>query len=620
MISYLQVEGLSKSFGEKEIFSDITFSIHKDQRVALIAKNGTGKSTLLKIISGIDAPDSGTVTYRNDVHVQYLDQNPYMESDTLVIDQVFKASNEITGLIRDYEKALKHNDLIQIEELVVKIDALKAWDYETKAKQILSQLKITDFDVPVGQLSGGQRKRVALAGVLMQEPEFLILDEPTNHLDLEMIEWLEEFLYKSKSTLLMVTHDRYFLDRVCNEIIEMDDNQIYTYKGNYTYYLEKREERIAQTNSEIEKARNLFRKELDWMRRMPQARATKAKYRIDSFYDIKDKASQKVKQQNVNIDVQTTRMGKKVLELYDINKSYGDLQLLRDFSYKFAKGEKVGIVGKNGTGKSTFLNIITGHIAADSGTIEVGETIKFGYYRQDGIEFNDNDKVIDAARKFAEVVTLGDGNTISVSQFLTHFLFPPVMQHAFISKLSGGEKRRLYLLTVLMQNPNFLILDEPTNDLDIMTLNVLEEYLFNFKGVVLIVSHDRFFMDKLVDHVFVFRGEGEISDFPGNYTQYRDAEDAREREIKKEVKEATPKKQKQQNKEKPLKLTYKERIEFEKLEKEIEQLQEQKEEYERTLSQGGNEDEVVKASQEIGKLMDLIDEKELRWLELSEKA
>jgi ATP-binding cassette subfamily F protein uup len=556
-MNYLQVENITKSFGDLVLFDNISISIHKDQKVALIAKNGAGKTTLLNIIAGIDSPDDGKVTFRNDIKVGYLEQMPYIDDKLTVMEHVFNSSKEIVAVIKDYEKALENDNKNQLEELLIKMDVLKAWDYEVKVNQILSKFKITNHDQIIGELSGGQKKRLALASILILEPDLLILDEPTNHLDLEMIEWLEVFLKKSKCTLLMVTHDRYFLDRVCTNIIEMDDNTIYNYKGNYTYFLEKREERILNQTAEVDKAKNLLKTEQDWMRRMPQARGTKAKYRIDAFYDLKDKASQKRDDSKVKLDVQTARLGKKIVEISNLSKSYGDLKLIENFSYKFQRFEKVGIVGKNGTGKSTLLNLINNTIQPDSGSIEIGETVVFGYYKQDGIQFDEGKKVLEVVQDIAEVVTLGDGFKMSVSHFLNYFLFPPEVQHSYVSKLSGGELRRLYLCTVLMKNPNFLILDEPTNDLDILTLDILEDYLKSFTGCVLIVSHDRYFMDKIVDHLFVFEGEGVVKDFPGNYSIYRDYEIKKEKKERKEIQAEKPVKQKSVNKEKSKKLSYK---------------------------------------------------------------
>jgi ATPase components of ABC transporters with duplicated ATPase domains len=621
MISYLQVENISKSYGDLTLFEGIGFGVGQGQKIALIAKNGTGKTSLLNIIAGIDTQDSGDVIFRNDIKIAYLQQNPDLDNSNTVLNEVFNSDDPVLSVIREYEKVINEDDQERMNEILEKMDQYKAWDYENKVKQILSKLKITNFEQVVGQLSGGQKKRVGLAKVLITDPDFLILDEPTNHLDLEMIEWLEEYLNKSKGTLLMVTHDRYFLDRVCNEIIEMDANSIYTYKGNYSYYLEKRAERIENINAEVGKAQKLLKTEQEWMRRMPQARGTKAKYRIDAFYDLKKKAAAGFKEDSMELDIKSARLGKKILELEGLYKSFGDLKILEDFSYKFQRGEKIGIVGKNGTGKSTFLNIITRNIEPDSGSIEIGETVVYGYYRQDGITINENERIIDVIKDIAESIDLGNGKVMSASQFLEYFLFPPKTQYNYVSKLSGGEKRRLYLMTVLMKNPNFLILDEPTNDLDIMTLNVLEEYLMNFKGCLIIVSHDRYFMDKVVDQMFAFEGMGKIRNFPGNYTIYRDTIDEEEKELKKIEKPAKPKKEKPKSNNNAKKLSFNEKREFEQLEVDLEALNTEKEDLETAMSSGTlANDELMQKASRIEEVINLIDEKEMRWLELSERA
>lgn len=620
MISYLQVENLSKSYGDLSLFENISFGIGQGQKIALIAKNGTGKTSLLNIISGKNSQDNGEVTFRNDLKIAYLEQNPDLNNENTVLNEVFNSPDPILSVIRDYEKIIIEDNQELMTGILEKMDHYKAWDYENKVKQILSKLKITNFDQLVGQLSGGQKKRIGLAKVLITEPDFLILDEPTNHLDLEMIEWLEDYLNKSKSTLLMVTHDRYFLDRVCNEIIEMEANNIYTYKGNYSYYLEKRAERIENMNAEVGKAQKLMKSEQEWIRRMPQARGTKAKYRVDAFEDLKKKAASGFTEEKMDLDIKSARLGKKILEIDRLNKSYGSLKIMNDFSYKFQRGEKIGIVGKNGTGKSTFLNLITRNIEADSGNIEIGETVVFGYYKQDGITINENERIIDVIKEIAESIDLGNGKVMSASQFLEYFLFPSKTQYNYVSKLSGGEKRRLYLMTVLMKNPNFLILDEPTNDLDIMTLNVLEDYLINFNGCLIIVSHDRFFMDKVVDQLFVFEGDGVIQNFPGNYTIYRSALEEKEKNDKKTEKQVKPKKEKPKSTQ-PLKLSFNEKREFEQLEKEIEILTKEKEEIEIAMSSGKlSNDELIEKASRIEYLINSIDEKELRWLELSERA
>lgn len=623
MVSFLQIDKLTKSFGDLILFEDITFGVSQGQKIGLIAKNGTGKTTLLNIIAGKEDYDSGSVIFRNDLRVGYLEQSPHYPEELTVLQACFYSSNETVQLLAEYEEALAANNHALLDDLFVRMDTLKAWDYEQKAKQILSQLKITNFNQKIKELSGGQLKRVALANVLITEPELIILDEPTNHLDLEMTEWLEGYLNRSTISILMVTHDRYFLDRVCSEIIEIDCKQIYQYKGNYSYYLEKRQERIEAQNAEVERANNLFRKELDWMRRQPQARGTKAKYRIDAFYELETKAKQQRIEGNVNLDVKASYIGSKIFEAKEISKSFGDLKILENFNYTFARYEKMGIVGNNGTGKSTFVKMLLGEIKPDSGIFDIGETVKFGYYSQDGLTFNEQIKVIDIVQNIAEYITLGDGKTMSVSQFLNYFLFTPEKQHNYVYKLSGGEKRRLYLCTILMQNPNFLVLDEPTNDLDIVTLNVLEEYLRNFKGCVIVVSHDRYFMDKVVDHLLVFQGNAEIKDFPGNYTLYRAWKDAQE-QLEKETGNAKQTKTTSlpkcsKNTELKKKLSFKEKKEFEALEIEIPELEEEKTALEIELSSGTlSTEDLLAKSNRISELIHLIDEKTMRWLELSE--
>ena len=627
MISYLQVDNLSKRYGENILFENISFGIGKGQKVALIAPNGTGKTSLLNIIAQKDSSETGTVIFRNDLKLGYLEQTPEINEDNTVIDEVFAAQSEELVAIRQYEEMMKSGDQEGLDEVLAKMDNLKAWDYEAKIKQIISTLKIPDFNQKISELSGGQKKRVGLAKILLEEPEILILDEPTNHLDLEMIEWLEGYLFKTKATLIMVTHDRYFLDRVCDCIIEIDNNQIYNYRGNYSYYLRKREERIASKTAEISRARNLMRTETEWMNRMPQARGTKAKYRIDAYSDLKKVAGQQIKDEKLELDIKGTRLGNKILEIDGLTKSFGDLKIIEDFTYKFARGEKIGIIGKNGVGKSTFLNLITGNIAADSGTMETGETVVYGYYRQDDYDIDESKRMIDVIKDIAETITLGSGNVLSASKFLEYFLFSDKQQYSYVNKLSGGEKRRLYLMTVLMKNPNFLILDEPTNDLDIVTLNVLEEYLKAFNGCVLIVSHDRFFMDKIVDHLFVFEGEGVIRDFHAPYTIYREFQKEQEKEAKeaasaaRKASEAKKVVSKVVDETKPKKMSYKEKVEFEKLEKDIETLTTEKEEIEEALNSGSLiGDELVKKSKRIAEIIDSLDEKEMRWLELSELA
>jgi ATP-binding cassette subfamily F protein uup len=619
-MNYLQIENLSKSYGDLELFKNLNFTIDKDQRVALIAKNGAGKTSLLRILGGKDTQDAGNIIFRKDITVGYLEQDPIVNSELTVMDEVFQSSNQVIAAIKEYEDACNAHHPDKLDAAIHQMDTLKAWDYEVRIKQILAQLKITQLEQKVGELSGGQQKRLALANLLINEPDILILDEPTNHLDMDMIEWLEVYLKNTKSTLIMVTHDRYFLDRICDVIYELDNQQIYRYRGNYSYFLEKREERILNQNIELDKARSLYKKELDWFNRMPSARSTKAKYRVDSFYEIQEVVSRKNNQDEVKLDVQSARLGSKILEMEHLTKSFGETVILNDFTYKFNRFEKIGVVGPNGCGKSTFLNLISGLIPLDSGKIEIGSTVVFGYYTQQGIQFDENKRVIDVIQELSEDINLGDGNRLSPTQFLNYFLFPPSMHYAYVYKLSGGEKRRLFLMTVLMKNPNFLILDEPTNDLDIMTLNVLEGYLQNFKGCVLIVSHDRYFMDKIVDHLFVFEDNGKIKDFPGNYSQYRDWKEEQTTSRKKAEKQIPVVIENTELKEKT-KLTFKEKQEYELLNRELEQLEAEKIQLFNALSDGSLQGEaIVKASQRFSEIAKLLDEKGDRWLQLSEFA
>ena len=617
-VPYLQVDNLTKSFGDLVLFENISFGIAEGQRVGLIAKNGTGKTTLLNVIAGKEGYDNGNIVFRRDLRVDYLEQDPQYPEELTVLEACFHHGNSTVELIKEYERCMETDGHPGMDELLVRMDQEEAWEYEQKAKQILSQLKIRNFDQKVKQLSGGQLKRVALANALITEPDLLILDEPTNHLDLDMTEWLEEYLRRTNLSLLMVTHDRYFLDRVCSEIIEIDNQQIYQYKGNYSYYLEKRQERIEAKSVEIERANNLYRTELDWMRRMPQARGHKARYREDAFYELEKVAKQRFNNDNVKLEVKASYIGSKIFEADHLFKSYGDLKILDDFSYIFARYEKMGIVGNNGTGKSTFIKILMGQVKPDSGTVDVGETVRFGYYSQDGLQFDEQMKVIDVVQDIAEVIELGNGKKLTASQFLQHFLFTPETQHSYVYKLSGGERCRLYLCTVLMRNPNFLVLDEPTNDLDIITLNVLEEYLQNFKGCVIVVSHDRYFMDKVVDHLMVFNGQGDIRDFPGNYSDYRDWKEAKaqkEKEAEKPQEEKTARVRLNDKR----KMSFKEKREFEQLEKEIAELEAEKAQIEELLCSGTlSVDELTEKSKRLPEVNDLIDEKTMRWLELSE--
>ena len=618
MTPYLQVENLTKSFGDLVLFNGISFGIAEGQRIGLIAKNGSGKTTLLNILAGKEGYDEGKITFRRDLRVGYLEQSPKYPEELTVLEACFYHGNSTVELIKEYERCMETPGNPGMDELLVRMEHEKAWDYERRAKQILSQLKIRDFSQKIGHLSGGQLKRMALANILITEPDLLILDEPTNHLDLDMTEWLEEYLNRGSLSLLMVTHDRYFLDRVCSEIIEIDNRQLYSYKGNYSYYLEKRQERIEATNAEIARANNLYRTELEWMRRMPQARGHKARYREEAFYELEKVAKQRTYDANVKLDVKASYIGSKIFEADHLCKRFGDLKILDDFSYIFARYEKMGIVGNNGTGKSTFIKILMGLEKPDSGTLDIGETVRFGYYSQEGLQFNEQMKVIDVITDIAEVIELGNGKRLTASQFLQHFLFTPETQHSYVYKLSGGERRRLYLCTVLMRNPNFLVLDEPTNDLDIVTLQVLEEYLQNFKGCVIVVSHDRYFMDKVVDHLLVFKGQGDIRDFPGNYSDYRDWKLAK---VEHEKEAAKPKEEKTQRVRlnDKRRMTFKERKEFEQLEKEIAALEEEKKQIEEALCSGTlSVDELTEKSKRLPLLNDELDEKTMRWLELSE--
>lgn len=618
-MNYLSVEDLTHHWGDIRLFDNLNFGVSEGQKIGLIARNGAGKTTLLNILANKLPSDNGSVTYRKGIKVGYLSQLPELNENNNVIEEIFASDNPQVIAIKAYERALTNNDYDALGNLIEELDKLNAWDFESRIKQILSQLKITHFEQLISHLSGGQKKRVALANILINEPDFLILDEPTNHLDLEMIEWLEEYLERSKVTLMMVTHDRYFLDRVCNEIFELVDQSLYYYKGNYQYFIEKREERINAQNAQVEKAKNLLKKEQDWMNRMPQARATKAKYRIDAFHDLKKKANSGSSEQTLNLDIKSTRLGKKIIECHHLSKSFGDLKILEDFNYKFTQGEKVGIIGKNGTGKSTFLNSITGALTPDSGHLETGETVVIGYYRQDGMKIDNEKKVIDVISDISEHITLGSGNSMSPAQFLRDFLFSNEMHHVLVNKLSGGEKKRLYLMTVLMKNPNFLILDEPTNDLDIFTLNILEEYLQNFNGCVLIVSHDRYFMDKIVDHLFIFEGQGKIKDFPGNYSIYHNQKLEEEKKIKKEVKIKKEPAIKAPTKDKPRKLSFKEKKELDQIELEMDELNKEKENIENDLNSGSLDTETLTfKSKRLNEIISILDEKEFRWLELSE--
>ena len=621
MVSYLQVEGLSKSFGVDVLFEDLTFGVAEGEKIGLIAKNGTGKSTLLDILAGIASADSGTVIYRNNLRVGYLPQLPDLGGALTVLDACLHGDDPRSEAIHAYEEALRTGDSDAMTAAIQAMDANTAWDYEERFKQILTQLKITDYNQPVKELSGGQVKRVALARLLIDDPQMLILDEPTNHLDIDMIEWLENYLQRSRVTLLMVTHDRYFLDNICNRILEMDQHSIFSYNGNYNYYLEKRAERIEAQNAQVERARNLLRTELDWMRRQPQARAHKAQYRIDAFYDLQERAQQRRDDGEVELNVKSAYIGKKIFTAHHVSKRYGDKVILDDFNYTFARYEKLGIVGDNGVGKTTFIKLLLDIVKPDSGYFEIGETVKFAHYSQEGMKFDEGKRVIDAVRDVAEYIYFDEKHHYTAMAWLNHFLFTPQDQQKFIAKLSGGERRRLYLAMVLMTKPNFLILDEPTNDLDISTLEILEEYLSQFNGCVIIVSHDRFFMDRTVDHTFVFTGNGHVKDFPGNYSEYRAWKQRHEQEaaqLAKEQEVVKPKENTWANRSEQKRLTYKEQRELEQLNADMEALNKEKAELDALFASGETLDDVAAKAARYQQVKDLLDEKELRWLELSE--
>lgn len=618
-MNLLTVENISKSYGELVLFENLSFGINKDQKIALIAKNGTGKTSILNILSGADSPDTGQVNYRKSTRVSFLAQEPVMNPDLTVEETIFASDNEVLQVIRNYEKALENpEDADAYQTAFEAMDRFQAWDFETQYKQILFKLKLEDLNAKVGKLSGGQKKRLALANALINKPDLLVLDEPTNHLDLEMIEWLEEYFARENMTLFMVTHDRFFLERVCNEIIELDNGVLYPYKGNYSYYLEKKEARLEQESVEQHKTELLFKKELTWMRRQPKARTTKSKSRIDDFNTIKEKASQRRKEHQVQLELNMERMGSKVVEFVKVSKSFPNKPILDKFDYNFNRAERIGIIGKNGTGKSTFLNILAGRDEPDSGKVIVGETIKFGYYTQKGITIKEGQKVIDVIREFGDYIPLMKGKQISAQQLLERFLFDRKKQYDFVDKLSGGERKRLYLCTVLIQNPNFLILDEPTNDLDIVTLNVLESFLLDFQGCLMVVSHDRYFMDKIVDHLFVFKGDGVVEDFPGNYSDYRAYEDSQIVE-KRELKEqANTTKSSWKKTETTNKLSYNDQKEYKQLERDIKKMESKKVELQSKFADTSlSGDEIAALSIELGELSDTIDAKTERWFELS---
>ncbi|NVJ62664.1 MAG: ABC-F family ATP-binding cassette domain-containing protein [Flavobacteriaceae bacterium] len=613
-MNLLSVEQISKSYGDLVLFEDLSFGLNSGQKVALIAKNGSGKTSILNIISGVDVPDTGMVNFRKGIRTSYLAQEPELDEEKTIEESIFDSDNEILEVIHNYEKALKNpEEESKYQKAFEAMERHQAWDFETQYKQILFKLKLEDLDLKVKNLSGGQRKRLALANALLNKPDLIILDEPTNHLDLEMIEWLEDYFAKEKISLFMVTHDRYFLERVCNQILELDEGILYPYSGNYSYFLEKKEMRLQQEAVELHKSKQLYKKELSWMRRQPKARTTKSKSRIDDFSQIKERAQGRRNDHQVEIEFQMERLGNKIIELHNISKSYGDKTLFKGINYNFQKGERLGIIGKNGTGKSTFLNLISGSQKADSGKIVFGETIKVGYYTQGGIEVKPGQKVIEVIREFGEYIPLKKGRQISASQLLERFLFDGKKQYDFVEKLSGGERKRLYLCTVLIQNPNFLILDEPTNDLDIVTLGVLESFLLDFPGCLVVVSHDRFFMDKIVDHLFVFKSDSEIEDFPGNYSDYRVYEDSKPQQSSKDTKENSSRVDDTQ------KIQHNTRKEFNKLETKIKRLEAEKSELEASFLEEGIElDEIEKRSKTLKELTDSIEELTLKWFELGE--
>ncbi|MGY8934229.1 MAG: ABC-F family ATP-binding cassette domain-containing protein [Flavobacteriales bacterium] len=620
-MNYLSVENISKSYGERILFKNISFGINEGQKIGFVAKNGTGKTSILNIIAGDDTPDTGNVVSRKNVKISYLSQDPKLDPNCTIEEIIQTSDNFIIKIIADYEKALlQPEDTEAYQKAFDAMEANQAWDYETVYKQVLSKLKLDDLDQKVAAMSGGQKKRLALANALLAQPQLLILDEPTNHLDLEMIEWLEDFFAKSNITLFMVTHDRFFLERVCNEIVELDEGVMHGYKGNYSYYLEKRDARIENFVSETSKAKQLYKKELDWMRRQPKARTTKSKSRIDDFQDIKSRANQRRNDHEVQLELSMERLGTKVVELHSVSKSFGDKNILEKFEYNFQKGERIGIIGKNGTGKSTLLNMITGSIAPDAGKVVIGDTVKFGYYTQNGIHIKENQKVIEVVREFGDFIPLKKGKQISAQQLLERFLFDRKKQYDFVEKLSGGERKRLYLCTVLIRNPNFLILDEPTNDLDIVTLNVLENFLLDFPGCLMVVSHDRYFMDKIVDHLFIFRGNSVIEDFPGNYSDFRTYEDSKPSESKTISDDTNANKDNWKAQDTKSKLSYNEQKEHAKLEREVAKLEREKETLEsKFATEAWDPEEIQKQSIILQKLIQNLEKKTERWFLLSDK-
>ncbi|MBD5213527.1 MAG: ABC-F family ATP-binding cassette domain-containing protein [Bacteroidales bacterium] len=617
MESFLQVENLTKSVGDRVLFADVTFGVNEGDKIGIVAKNGTGKTTLLRCIAGLESPDSGRITFHGNLRLGLLEQTPALDPDLSVIDACLSSDTPTARIVAEYESALLSNDSALLEEALSKMESAGAWDFEDRLKRILTQLKIVDLNQRVSELSGGQRKRVALARIILEEPDFILLDEPTNHLDIETIEWLEKWLKQSRVTLLMVTHDRYFLDRICNQIIEIDRQQMFTYQGNYDYYLRKRSERIEAMTAELAKVKNTLRKEQEWMNRQPQARAGKAKYRIDAFYDLKERSRLNLEEKNVKLEVKSSYIGSKIFEAKNIFKKYGDKVILSDFSYTFARYEKLGIIGENGVGKSTFIKMLQGLVAQDSGEWNLGETVRFGYYNQDGIQLDKNKRVIDAVTEKCEDIVVNGSQHFSPMQFLQKFLFTPLDQQKYIHTLSGGELARLHLATVLMTSPNFLILDEPTNDLDIITLGLLEEYLSEFSGCLIVISHDRHFLDNIVDHLFVFEGDGKIKDFPGNYSEYREyIQTQNDAETSASLKNQVTERPKTERKER---MSFKEKKEFEALSKEIEDLTAEKYSLESMFNSGKVITDMDEKSRRYNELKELLDEKEMRWLELSEK-
>ena len=618
-MNYLSVENISKSFGERSLFNNLSFGINEGQKIGFVAKNGTGKTSILNILSGDEPSDSGQVISRKNLKISFLPQEPKLDPNATIEEIIQTSDNHIIKIITTYEEALKNpEDSTGYQKAFDLMEANQAWDFETVYKQILSKLKLNDLNQRVGTMSGGQKKRLALANALLGQPQLLILDEPTNHLDLEMIEWLEDFFAKSNITLFMVTHDRFFLERVCNEIIELEDGKLFSYKGNYSYYLEKRKARIENFTSETKKAKQLFKQELEWMRRQPKARTTKSKSRIDDFQDIKSRAHQRRNDHEVQLELNMERLGTKVVELHAISKSFDDKKILDQFEYNFLKGERIGIIGKNGTGKSTFLNMITGNIAPDKGKVVIGDTVKFGYYTQKGIHIKEGQKVIDVVREFGDFIPLKKGRQISAQQLLERFLFDRKKQYDFVDKLSGGERKRLYLCTVLIKNPNFLILDEPTNDLDIVTLNVLENFLLDFPGCLIVVSHDRYFMDKIVDHLFVFRGDSLVENFPGNYSDFRIYEDSKPPQNKKVSSERNSNKSNWKKQGDKAKLSYQEQKEYQRLEREIANLEREKKALENKFTtENWEADEIQKQSIQLQNIIESLNNKTERWFELS---